>query len=257
MKKILVIITATVISFFLFRQLNLGRNKKQESIHPIIESVTPISKPLINVVFFQDVSLSIKKNGVELISSSVFAPYYNSINRNIKISFGCIADLSARKLISNTLPAITFSKPALPDLNNASITDKMKLKELYVKDLKNYEHDSSQYFSDRHNRFTEFCKRVDSLVGLYKDKLSTKTDISTAINIADKVFNFSGNDSVRNILILNSDGMDTYKRPIRKMKNKATVILVNADGINHTSVDSIITTTLQDSEQAIQYSLIN
>ena len=257
MKSILIIITATVICFFVFRQLNPATNKKQPSIRSAIESVNPISKLLINVVYFQDVSRSIKKNGVELISSSVFTPYYNAIDRNIKISFGCISELSARKLISVTLPAITFTKPALADLSNTSITEKKKLKELYTTDIKKYHEDSTQYFSDRHTRFTEFCKSIDSLVGLFKDKLSMKTDISTAINVADKVFNFSGNDSARNILILNSDGLDTSKRSINKMKNKAIVILVNAGGNNHTSVDSIITTTLQDSEQAIQYSLTN
>jgi len=249
MKSILIIITATVICFFVFRQLNPATNKKQPSIRSAIESVNPISKLLINVVYFQDVSRSIKKNGVELISSSVFTPYYNAIDRNIKISFGCISELSARKLIS--------VKPALADLSNTSITEKKKLKELYTTDIKKYHEDSTQYFSDRHTRFTEFCKSIDSLVGLFKDKLSMKTDISTAINVADKVFNFSGNDSARNILILNSDGLDTSKRSINKMKNKAIVILVNAGGNNHTSVDSIITTTLQDSEQAIQYSLTN
>lgn len=246
-----------VVDLIIFSYSNKKFKKRTTTLPPFADSSKSIHKMSVNVVFFQDVSGSIKANGVELISSSVFAPYYNSTDRNIKINFGCISDLSARKLICLTLPAIRFSKPLMPDLSNASITEKRKLKGIYINDLRKYESDSSQFFSDRNSHFNEFCKSVDSLIEIYRHKLSSETDLSTAINITDKVFNFSGEGIAQNFLILNSDGMDSYKRTISKIKNKVTVILVNAGGNTHTNIDSIVTTTLEGPEQAIQFSLSN
>ncbi len=59
----------------------------------------------------------------------------------------------------------------------------------------------------------------------------------------------------RTFLILNTDGIDSYHRKANALKNMATVILVNANGISHTALDAVVTVTLESTQQAIQYSL--
>jgi len=255
MKTILLILAIACVSYASFQyatrlqQVNAGARLATNN-------KASIPKPILHILFYQDVSQSIRSNGVELISSSVFVPYFSDINRDIELSFGCIADISAHKLISIRLPAAIFSKPEMPDLSNASITERRTLKEQYINDLTHFKTDSGRYFSDRTTRIVEFCKHVDSLIVMYRLHLSPETDLVTAIRVADKAFNFSP-DSMHNILILNSDGQDSYGRSITKLNNKTTVILVNASGITHTSIDSIITLTLQSPEDAIQFSLSN
>src|SRR6266403_1080081 len=70
------------------------------------QNTGPHTQPAINVVYYQDVTLSTKENGVELINASVFSPYYCNIGRNIQLNFGLVSKQSASKLITVELPAI-------------------------------------------------------------------------------------------------------------------------------------------------------
>lgn len=256
MKKAILLLAVSIGIYYFVQDNYLKKGNDSLKVKSTVDSTVKQQQP-IRVVFFQDVSGSIKQNGVELITSSVFTPYFNATDRSIEINFGCIENLSAKKLITVFLPAATFSKPEIPDLRTASITDKRKFKEIYLNDLQKFQADSARYFSERKNLIAQFCKQVDSAIGVFRAKLSSETDLVTAVSIADKVFNYSVSDAAKNILILNSDGLDSYNRTVKKLNNKACVYLVNANGIIKTSVDGILTNTFQSSEQAIEISLIN
>lgn len=222
----------------------------------------PVTQPVatrkpvtpIRVIVYQDVSGSIKKNGVELISSQTFAPYFSEVTRATELFFGIISGHSAQKLVTVHLPPATFQRPVTPDGNTIEITIKRHAKEQYLNDYKRYEADSIAYFSDRNLRITRFSKQVDSLLFAYHKKLSSSTDLITAIDIADKVFN--NTDTARkDFLILNSDGINTDRRTITKIANPVEVILTNAGANRRTSIDAIITKRFESVEEAIALSL--
>ncbi|MEP6647360.1 MAG: hypothetical protein ABJC12_09720 [Saprospiraceae bacterium] len=216
-----------------------------------------IFEPGISEVFYQDVSGSIKQNGVEIVSSSVFTPYFNDVNRNIELNFGIIDSLTAEKLVSLTLQRRNFVAPALPDLRKLSITAKRQEKGRFLIAQREYVADSIKFYNDRNQRIKEFCNTVDSKLARYKNGLSGQSDIITAVDIADKVFNYSQFGTANKYLLLNSDGFDSFHKMASKLKNNAEVILINAGKKSHTSFDSILTTNLQSSEQAIEFTLNN
>lgn len=214
-----------------------------------------VRKSPICLVFYQDVSGSITENGVELVSSSIFTPYYNDIDRDIEFYFGVIDDLTAQKLIALKLPARNFIRPILHDLRNLSITENRKERERFLKTNKQYQADSIQFYQDRNKRIAEFCIKVDALLSKYNNNFSGETDMITAIDIADKVFSYSTLGANGHYLLLNSDGLDSSNRKVSKLQNKADVILINAGRKMHTSVDAVVTMKLQSPEQAIQFTL--
>jgi hypothetical protein len=228
----------------------------------VSQNVTPVTAGMpkqasICLVFFQDVSASITKNGVEIISSSVFLPYYENIYRDIELHVGVIDDLTAEKLVSLILPAKNFIRPVFRDIRKLSYSDKQREKEQFVLFEKQYLADSIEYFTSRNLKITEFRRSIDSLLSMYRNNLSGETDLITSIDIADKVFNYSVFGTSENYLLLNSDGLDSYQRNASKLKNRAEIILINAGNRGHTSVDSIATMILESSEQAIQFTLNN
>lgn len=216
-----------------------------------------IKKHNINVVDFQDMSSSIKKNGVEIISSETFTPYFLDATRNINIYFGCIAKSSAKKLIHVYLPACTIQAPVTLKYNTSSIFENKKLKDHFLIVQKQYRQDSILYYSERTRRIKQFSFEVDALINTYKNKLSGQTDLSTAILVAERVFNYPDKDSTRSYLLINSDGKDTYGKCIKKFNATAEVVLINASGLTHTSIDKILTLKLESTEQAVQYTLRN
>lgn len=220
----------------------------------------PPEKILINnraltIVYFQDVSGSIKENGVEIISTSVFKPYFDEVDRDIQLEFGIIDNLSAEKLISVILPKRHFSKPILANLKNLNVVEMRKEKERYIKARKLYIEDSTHYYQVRNQKIKDFCKIVNESLAIYFNNLSGQTDLVTAIDVADKVFEYPDFQSSIDFLLLNSDGLDSHKRKVIKMKHKAEVILINAGKNQKTSVDAIITKKMQSSEQAIKFTL--
>ncbi len=210
----------------------------------------------ISVTFYQDASGSIKDNGIEIISTGVFKPYFDDVNRDIQLSLGIIDNLSAEKLITTSLAKREFVKPTLQDLRNLNVVERRREKERYESALKKYKEDSIRYYQNRRTKIEDFCKRAEIALEVYRTKLSGQTDLKTAIDIADKVFEFPDFNSSKNFLLLYSDGQDTYKRKIKKLRNKAEVILINAGRDVPTSVDAIVTKKLQSPEQAIKYTLI-
>lgn len=239
--------------------LNQNPHSTVENISPTasIKNEFPIRKPALCIVFYQDVSGSIKQNGVEIVSSSVFSPIFKDIDRNIELHFGIIYDLTAGKLISLSLPARNFTRPILQDLRTLSITEKRRAKQCYINSEKQYISDSVHFYSDRNQRIADFRNKVDLRLSPYRSKLSAQTDLTTAVDIADRVFSHSVFGSANNYLLLNSDGMDSYKNKVSPITNKARVILINAGKNQSTSIDPIITLRLESPEQAIHYSLTN
>lgn len=255
MRKLLLFIAVAGVVYYVLQQTYLKTEK--DSVPAKADMSAFRFKTPLRIVYFQDVSGSIKVNGVELVSSAVFNPYFIETSRTIELNFGVIANLSARKLLTVSLPAATFQAPVIPDFRSASITEKRKNKERYLNEQSAYEADSIRYHKERKALIARFSSQVDSIINIYREKLAGETDLATATSIADKVFNFSQSDGARNFLILNSDGLDSYRRVVKKLNNPAEVILVNASGITKTSIDAILTKTLQSSEQAVEYTLIN
>ncbi|MBK6484082.1 MAG: hypothetical protein IPG01_13360 [Chitinophagaceae bacterium] len=247
------------IGIYIFLQSELNYDKRLPIDNSTFNSrSTPddsfLTTPLC-LVYFQDVSKSIKLNGVVLIKSNVFTPYYNDFNRDIELNFGIISDLSANKLLSVILPAKKFHKPVLPDLRKVNIVERKDAKQRFLTDLKTYQSDSAAFFYERNKLFTSFCYQIDSSIAVHRNNLANETDIATTVRIADKVFNHSFFDSAKNFLLLNSDGEDSYGKTTSNIQSHMELILINASGLEHTSLDSLITHTFQSSEQAIHYTL--
>ncbi len=211
-------------------------------------------KPL-RIVFYQDVTGSIKKNGVEVINAEVFAPIFSVTDRNIDLNFGCITDSSAHKLISVTLPAITFIRPTEPDTRSLPFAEEREITKQYINSLKEYRADSIAYYIDRNKRISTFKVQVDALVEKYRDCFAKHTDVATAVAIADRAFSSSQTDNAINYLLLNSDGKDSYVRVVPKLANRATVVLIGANAISHTALDSLVPIAFQSTEQAITYTI--
>lgn len=255
MKKIIVCIIVALCSLFI-RCTHEGEQKATTTSTVAICFEHPRQKVPINIVYFQDGSQSIRKNGVEIIEASVFYPYYCDIHRDIVLNFGIINACTPHKLITVELPKATFRKPIQPDINALTLTEQNALKRQYAEAELQYQNDSIQFFADRLQRFHQFCIRADSSLIPYRVKLSTATDIAPVFRIADKVFTFSFTGPTKNYLLLNTDGLDTRTTRIQNpMRNKAEVVLINASGLAKTSIDAAVTTTLQSTEQAIEYTL--
>jgi hypothetical protein len=255
MKNILFfIIGLSVVYYFVNKYQQSNRHILADEIE---QSTTLLNEEPICVVFYQDVSGSTTQNGVEIVSSGVFAPYFNDVNRNIELSFGIIDSLTAAKLVSLALPKRTFTAAKLKDLRKLSITEKRREKERFLQAEKQYTLDSLNFFNDRNQRIEEFANNIDSSLAKYQNGLSGQTDLITAIDIADKVFSFTTFGANKKYLLLNSDGLDSFNRKPVKLHNNAEVILINAGKKGRTSVDDILTNSMQSSEQAIQYTLSN
>ncbi|HRG68534.1 MAG TPA: hypothetical protein PLS73_06785 [Saprospiraceae bacterium] len=234
---------------------NEQRIQANVKVETFVDAST-ISYSAISVTFYQDASGSIKDNGIEIISTGIFMPYFDDVTRDIQLSFGIIDNLSAEKLIAVSMAKLNFFKPTLQDLRNLNVVERRKEKERFESALKKYKVDSIQYYQDRRTKIKDFCKRAETVLDVYRTNLSGQTDLKTAIDIADKVFEFPDFSSSKNFLLLYSDGQDTYHRKIKKLRNKAEVILINAGRDIPTSVDAIISKKLQSPEQAIKYTLI-
>lgn len=209
----------------------------------------------IRLVYLQDLSGSINTNGIEIVTSEIFRPLFEDKSRPIEIYFGVINGMSLQKFPSVMLPLPTCRKPAMPDINKVSSDEQIAVKNAYVSACKQYVTDSIKYEEDRTQRIRSFCIQIDSLLRAGKVNLSSTTDVFTAIKIADRVFNYSVIDSAINILIANTDGLDTYDKTVSKLGNQVDVIVVGANACTKTSIDSITTIRFAFPEQAIQFTL--
>ena len=256
MKQLFFLITIVAISYLLFNYSSRKSDSNAAQITEIQFELAPTEQS-INVVTFQDASGSISANGVELFHSSVFLPYYNDVYRDIQLSYGIIDSATSKKLITIELPAMRIKKPIMPEVQNVVFGSGNGLKTKYAIAYQKYQEDSAVFFSHRKQMFQSFCDQVDSAIIPYRKHLCGHTDLVTALPIADKVFNYSFAGPSANYLLLNSDGQDSYKRKTGKLKNKAEVILINANGNAVTSIDNVITKSLQSTEQAIEFTLSN
>lgn len=236
---------------------DLLRERNTHTPDALGQSAPLIDKPALHTAFYQDVSGSIKDNGVNLISSTLFKPYFQEVDRNIELHFGVIEDVSADQLISITLPAKNFSKPRLQDLRKLPVAEKRREKERFLKANAAYIADSIRFYDDRRQRISAFCSRVDSLLSPHRKKLSRHTDLSTAVQIADRVFEFSVFENTENYLLLNSDGHDSYGRDVSGLEHEVGTILINAGRKESTSIDNLKPVRLQSPEQAILFTLHN
>ena len=259
MKKYLLILSLIILVYFAYNkiyQTTPAQDIKDQSSDLPPES-NQLDTSMLRVVFYQDVSGSITHHGVTLISSCIFNPIFLDESRSYEIYFGVIDNLSAEKLLVINLPKKNFVRPIRPDISGMQPVESRQAKAKYSADLKKYEYDSIEYASNRERKVKNFCLTVDSLVALYNKNLARSTDLITATNIADVVFNFSKVDNSKNYLLLNSDGLDTYGRHAEKLKNEAEVILINANALGKTDIDKIVTEKLESPEQAIEYILTN
>lgn len=250
MKKavILIVVLATT-SYLIYSQLTTSKQKTNPTVQ-----VHQINKTTITNVILQDVSRSIQKNGVELLNSEAFEPYFQDTSQNIDLYFGIIAGASAHKLLHVFLAASTLVKPPQPDLSTSNIAVRQKLKEEQLAEEKKFQKDSTQFFTERNKRIACFVHEVDSVMQPYKKQLTTQTDLATAIKVAETVLHYTQPGS-KNYVLINSDGIDSNKKSIQTFNAAAEIILINASAIQHSSIDSIVTIHLESLEQAIQYSL--
>jgi hypothetical protein len=253
MKNILLLLLLLCVGEYFFHNYIHIKGSKADKYLP--QSATARERSSICVVYGQDVSGTIEKHGVEITSSAAFIPYFNEVNRNIELNFGIIDELSTEKLITLILPAKQFNCPPLKDLTTLSATEKRREKEEYTAAYNQYTEDSIKYFTERTQHIETFSKNIDSLLDSYRSNLAEQTDLISLVDIADKVFNYSVFKSSENYLLLNTDGMDTYHRRLSKLKNKAEVVLINADRNIETSIDSIVTLRLQSTDQAFKFTL--
>jgi hypothetical protein len=216
-------------------------------------TVTTPPQPL-QIFFCADMSRSISHNGVEIISSELFAPLYQCLDREIQLSFNLITSHSSGTPITLYLKPFTSHAPELPDLTGKIVTERKSLKEAYLTERAEYVKDSAVFFSERNTAITLFCSRVDSLIDIYRTNLASGTDLVRAVQIADDSFNYQSSQKARQILILNTDGIENRTQPIT-MKNKVEVILVNANGEYKNVLDSIVTFKFTDPKQTILHTL--
>lgn len=215
-------------------------------------SKTPIKQGTV-IVYFQDISGSIIRHGVEIDSSGIFKSYYECVDRDIDIYYGTISSNSAHKLIHLELPHFSVQKPLEPNLEDAvNVRD---LKERYDAALKQFLSDSTIYYSDRKRRVEEFTREVESVIALSKDSLASRSDVVTAIRVADKVFNGYDDTACKMFLILNSDGVDSYNKAAPLLRHAVTVILVNASGSLKTCLANTPHIEMASTEDAIEFTL--
>lgn len=248
MKQIL--ITVIMVAFGVGAYTYYG-SKPEKSIP--LQNIREIQRP-IRVVYYQDITRSIERFGIEIASSATFKPFFECTDRDIELHYGVISRSSARKLISLNLPAFRSVRPEVPDVTSFSITEKARKGREYEHAFSKYLDDSTAYYRFRAVRITNFSRKIDSLTtALNIPREQRSTDVITAIDVADKAFNVR--DSAESYLLLNSDGLDNQSNSIAKLNNKATVILINAGRYLKTPVDGIEPIGFQSSEQALQFIL--
>lgn len=252
MKNLIIILVTSIISFLYFSR---DLKKKDESSSSGNGHVVVQPKPSIRIVVAQDVSLSTRVNGVQLIKSDVFWPYFNTYDRNIELNFSVISDHSTMEMLTLSLYARSYTKPQIPSIIDIPIKKKRELKVAYLDSMMIFIADSTLYFSERAMKIKEFSFNVDSLTNYYKHSLTGSTDLTTTLCNADKVFNSSLQDQYKNYLLLLSDGQNTSSSPLCRLKNPITTILINAGGNIKTSIDSIINIQFQSPTQAINHTL--
>jgi hypothetical protein len=257
MKTILLSIALLVAIYLAIINSDLNRGKKEISSVQPVQSPLQIKLPTLRSLFYQDVSLSIRLHGIDLITSRLFEPYYHITNRTIELYFGLISEQSARQLIQLTLPAATFRKPVYSTLANTYSTKNKALKQNYVADLEKYTADSIAYYADRQARIVTFSRQVDSSLAPYRKYLTHSTDLSTIVSVAENVFRYSEIDSAQNYFIIYSDGHDSRQRTIKKINAKVCTILVNANGNEKTNIDNIIDYKFAAPAQAVAFTLHN
>lgn len=233
--------------------LAFNQREQAHSKETLIEFQKVLAKQPLSIVYFQDFSGSITRHGVEIDSSGIFTSYYECVDRDIDIYYGTISSNSAHKLIHLELPHFSVQKPLEPNLEDAvNVRD---LKERYDAALKQFLSDSTIYYSDRKRRIEEFTSEVESVIALSKDSLASRSDVVTAIRVADKVFNGYDDTACKMFLILNSDGMDSYNKAAPALKHVATVILVNASGFLETCLTNTPRIEMASTEDAIEFTL--
>lgn len=211
-------------------------------------------KPPLQIVFYTDMSSSILTNGVEIVSSDIFSPLYECLDRQIQLSFGCIDGHSSGNLITLYLMPFTTAPPLFPELSGKVITERRLLKEEYLKERAKYSSDSTAFFSERYAAIAAFRTRVDSTINTYRTNLASSTDLVRAVQIAGDAFNYLPSPNTRQLLILNTDGLSNTLHQVAFKKN-VEVILINANGHHQTILDSITTIKLTDPKQALLHAL--
>lgn len=214
------------------------------------------SSPQLIVAFFQDVSSSGPKNAVVLPTAEVFTPYFNLLHTEVRLHVGVIGD-QAIPLITLTLPKQTFTTPEKPDLINKTAIEKKKLKSDYMQQQHQYVQDSIKSWSDRNAQIKSFAEQTDSLMSKYQKNLVEKTDINTPLIVSEKLFNYTGAARAKCYIILNSDGYDSVSKNVLQFNKSIPIILVNAGGSRHSSLDSLVTITLESVPHAIEYTIHN
>jgi hypothetical protein len=266
MKNSILIIALAVASYALLHSKN--KSGIDRNLITALPATDYISTQPLCVAFLQDVSGSITTHGVEIISSSVFNPYYDLVHQNVELHFGLISDSSSHSLLCLLLPAVRINKPVPKDVTSLPITEKSGAKKKYVHELKKYIADSVQFYKDRKRKFDSFCHSVDLMLSKYKTVsslpakkaetvLPRKTDLTTVVTIADKVFNQPFFDGMRNFLLLNTDGLDSRKRQANRLANPADVVVINAYNDDSSCLNSITTLKVQSAEQAISFTIHN
>ncbi len=234
--------------------------KKTSTAHrqkPVVQyKMQQLTCPL-NVVTVQDCSGSITDNGIDLISPTVFAPYYEDTHRDIQLSFGIISSNSAHSLITVELPALWSLEPIAPDLSELPLNKQNEAKYAYWEAITKYKADTQTFYTDRRKRYLGFYQCVNSALAPYRSQLSQETDLTTAVNIADRQLFYWHIPNAANYLLLLSDGFDSNHRTVQPMKSKAEVILVNANGNKSTNLDRIVTRSMVSVQQAISFTLNN
>ncbi|MBL7684268.1 MAG: hypothetical protein JNK00_12990 [Flavipsychrobacter sp.] len=249
MQKAVILITIVALGYFLI-PVNKANQYKVEY------EANKTMRPPLRLVFFHDISNSTKGKGVQKIEDSTFVQLYQAYDRNIELDFGIIAKTSARQLVPLYLPAWTLAKPIVPELLKFEITQREGISTEYREAINKYKADSQLYCINRRTAITKFTARINKYLALEGNSaLRSGTDIETALAIADKTFNYSSADKFNNVCILNSDGRDSEAPSGLHLINKATVILVNANKFEKTSIDSLVTHKFQSIEQAISFIL--
>ena len=109
MKKILIAIVIAgaiyyITSTFLLRKHHTGSTGGYTgSTSGIPAKASRVLEPIMRVIFYQDVSKSNLSNGVDIVSSEIFMPYYDELEKEIELSFGCIDISSAKKALPKFL----------------------------------------------------------------------------------------------------------------------------------------------------------
>ncbi len=250
LKNILIVLAVSGIFFYAVGEIGerFGR--------VLIAKATKMPITPLRIVVWKDISPSIKNKGISQIDNNTFQAIYQVTDRDIELNYGVIARTSARPLITLKLPAWKGTMPEKPDFSEFNLEEMKRVNNEYEQAVEKYKKDSIEYVAKRAasiSVFEEQRKQLDSLDKI--DTMKNGTDLETAMAVTDKAFNYSHVDGYSNYVILSSDGINSRPGTKIRLRNHATVILVNATKFEHTSIDSIITTSFQSIDQAISFIL--